>query len=166
MEKEKDVIEIIVDEPLHARTDDETKSDSSDLSARFVKISCAVCVGVLLIAFAAGLILSKSEGMITKQLEVMRERNDEYAQAKERNDSAVLENDNAKKRLEDKEKELDRLGKEKKRLESEIKRAEGKLSNKGFTEKAPAKVVEEERKKAEKYSEMLKTVLDSIEKLK
>ncbi len=68
--------------------------------------------------------------------------------------------------LVDKEKELDRLGKEKKRLESEIKRAEGKLSNKGFTEKAPAKVVEEERKKAEKYSEMLKTVLDSIEKLK
>ncbi len=68
--------------------------------------------------------------------------------------------------LVDKEKELDRLSKEKKRLESEIKRAEGKLSNKGFTEKAPAKVVEEERKKAEKYSEMLKTVLDSIEKLK
>ncbi len=68
--------------------------------------------------------------------------------------------------LVDKEKELDRLNKEKKRLEGEIKRAEGKLSNKGFTEKAPAKVVEEERKKAEKYSEMLKTVLDSIEKLK
>lgn len=68
--------------------------------------------------------------------------------------------------LVDKEKELDRLSKEKKRLEGEIKRAEGKLSNKGFTEKAPAKVVEEERKKAEKYSEMLKTVLDSIEKLK
>ncbi len=68
--------------------------------------------------------------------------------------------------LVDKEKELDRLNKEKKHLESEIKRAEGKLSNKGFTEKAPAKVVEEERKKAEKYSEMLKTVLDSIEKLK
>ena len=109
MEKEKDVIEIIVDEPLRARADDGAKSDNSDLSARFVKISCAVCVGVLLIAFAAGLILSKSDGMITKQLEVMRERNDEYAQAKELNDSAVLENDNAKKRLEDKEKELDTL---------------------------------------------------------
>ncbi len=68
--------------------------------------------------------------------------------------------------LVDKERELDRLSKEKKRLEGEIKRAEGKLSNKGFTEKAPAKVVEEERKKAEKYSEMLRTVLESIEKLK
>ncbi len=67
--------------------------------------------------------------------------------------------------LVDKEKELERLNKEKKRLEGEIKRVEGKLGNKGFTEKAPAKVVEEERKKGEKYSEMLKTVLDSIAKL-
>ncbi len=68
--------------------------------------------------------------------------------------------------LVDKEKELERLNKEKKRLESEIKRVEGKLSNKGFTDKAPAKVVEEERKKGDKYSEMLKTVLESLEKLK
>lgn len=68
--------------------------------------------------------------------------------------------------LVDKEKELDRLSKEQKRLESEIKRVEGKLSNKGFTEKAPAKVVEEERQKGEKYKEMLAVVLDSIEKLK
>ena len=35
------------------------------------------------------------------------------------------------------------LEKEKKHLESEIKRVEGKLNNKGFTEKAPAAVVEE-----------------------
>ncbi len=68
--------------------------------------------------------------------------------------------------LVDKEKELDRLGKEQKRLECEIKRVEGKLSNKGFTEKAPAKVVEEERQKGEKYKEMLAAVLGSIEKLK
>ena len=68
--------------------------------------------------------------------------------------------------LVDKEKELERLSKEQKRLESEIKRVEGKLSNKGFTEKAPAKVVEEERQKGEKYREMLAAVLDSIEKLK
>lgn len=68
--------------------------------------------------------------------------------------------------LVDKEKELERLSKEQKRLESEIKRVEGKLSNKGFTEKAPAKVVEEERQKGEKYKEMLKTVLESIDKLK
>ena len=67
---------------------------------------------------------------------------------------------------EDKEKELERLGKEKKRLEGEIKRVEGKLSNKGFTEKAPAAVVEEERQKGEKYKAMLKTVIESIDQLR
>ena len=68
--------------------------------------------------------------------------------------------------LVDKQKEAERLEKEKKRLEGEIKRVEGKLSNKGFVEKAPAAVVEEERKKGEKYKAMLAAVLDSIEKLK
>lgn len=68
--------------------------------------------------------------------------------------------------LVDRAKEIERLEKEKKHLESEIKRVEGKLNNKGFTEKAPASVVEEERLKGEKYSEMLKTVIESLEKLK
>ncbi len=68
--------------------------------------------------------------------------------------------------LVDKEKELERLNKEKAKLEGEIKRVEGKLSNKGFTDKAPAKVVEEERQKGEKYKEMLEKVVISIENLK
>ena len=68
--------------------------------------------------------------------------------------------------LVDREKELARLTKEKTRLEGEIKRVEGKLNNKGFTDKAPAAVVEEERKKGEKYKAMLETVLDSLSKMK
>ena len=56
--------------------------------------------------------------------------------------------------------------KEKSRLESEIKRVDGKLSNKGFTDKAPAAVVEEERKKGEQYKAMLATVIESLEKMK
>ena len=67
--------------------------------------------------------------------------------------------------LVDREKELARLNEEKKRLESEIKRVEGKLSNKGFTDKAPANVVEEERKKGEGYKAMLEKVLESLEKM-
>ncbi len=67
--------------------------------------------------------------------------------------------------LVDKEKELARLNKEKARLEGEIKRVEGKLNNKGFTDKAPAAVVEEERSKGEKYKAMLETVLESLAKL-
>lgn len=64
--------------------------------------------------------------------------------------------------LVDREKELARLTKEKERLEGEIKRVEGKLNNKGFTDKAPAAVVEEERKKGEKYREMLAKVEENI----
>ena len=64
--------------------------------------------------------------------------------------------------LVDKEKELARLEKEKKNLISEIKRVEGKLSNKGFTDKAPAAVVEAEAEKGRKYAEMLKKVEESI----
>ncbi len=67
--------------------------------------------------------------------------------------------------LVDKEKEIERLTKEKTKLEGEIKRVEGKLSNKGFTDKAPAAVVEEERQKGEKYKAMLETVLESLKKM-
>ncbi len=65
--------------------------------------------------------------------------------------------------LVDREKELARLNKEKENLENEIKRVEGKLSNAGFVSKAPEKVVEEERRKGEKYKQMLEKVLESIQ---
>jgi valyl-tRNA synthetase len=45
----------------------------------------------------------------------------------------------------------DRLGKRREELTAEIDRAERKLSNQGFTSKAPAAVVEEERGKLERY---------------
>lgn len=68
--------------------------------------------------------------------------------------------------LVDVEKELERLNKEKAKLESEIDRVEKKLSNERFVSKAPAEVVEEEKSKGEKYKEMYKAVLESIENLK
>ena len=67
--------------------------------------------------------------------------------------------------LVDREKELARLNEEKKRLEGEIKRVEGKLSNKGFVDKAPQNVVDQEREKGEKYREMLNKVLETINSL-
>ncbi|MDD6213627.1 MAG: valine--tRNA ligase [Firmicutes bacterium] len=67
--------------------------------------------------------------------------------------------------LVDKDKELARLNAEKKKLEGEIKRVEGKLSNKGFVSKAPRKVIDEEREKGKKYSEMLEKVVESIKNL-
>ena len=64
--------------------------------------------------------------------------------------------------LVDTEKEIARLNEEKKKLLSEIKRVEGKLSNEGFVAKAPAKVVEEEKAKGEKYKQMLSSVEESL----
>ncbi len=65
----------------------------------------------------------------------------------------------------DLDKERERLNKEKARLESEIERVEKKLANQGFVSKAPAKLIEEEKAKGEKYREMYAAVLDSLEKL-
>jgi valyl-tRNA synthetase len=65
----------------------------------------------------------------------------------------------------DLDKERERLTKEKARLESEIERVEKKLSNQGFVSKAPAKLIEEEKAKGEKYREMYNSVLESLEKL-
>ena len=49
--------------------------------------------------------------------------------------------------------------------EGEIKRLEGKLSNEGFTAKAPAAVVEGERAKLEKYKEVRKGLEEALAKL-
>jgi len=68
--------------------------------------------------------------------------------------------------LVDLEKELERLNKEKEKLGKEIDRVEKKLCNERFTAKAPASVVDEERAKGEKYKEMYKVVVQSIENLK
>ena len=58
--------------------------------------------------------------------------------------------------------ELDRLTKEKKRLEGEVKRAAGKLSNEGFVNKAPAKLIEEEKAKKAMYEDMLAKVSERL----
>jgi len=65
--------------------------------------------------------------------------------------------------LVDKEKEIARLETEKKKLEQEIERVNKKLSNKGFTDKAPEKVIEGEREKQHKYQETMQKVLDRLD---
>ncbi|WP_027628714.1 valine--tRNA ligase [Ruminiclostridium cellobioparum] len=64
------------------------------------------------------------------------------------------------------EKEIERLNKEKANLEGELKRVEGKLNNEGFVAKAPAKVIEEEKAKREKYKDMYLKVVERLESLK
>ena len=67
--------------------------------------------------------------------------------------------------LVDIDKELERLTKEKQKIESELKRANGKLKNQGFVAKAPAKLIEEEKAKTVKYTQMLEKINESIDKL-
>lgn len=66
--------------------------------------------------------------------------------------------------LVNKEEEIARLKKEQARLEGEVKRASGKLSNPGFVNKAPAKLIEEEKNKLAMYEEMLAKVKESLAK--
>ncbi len=65
----------------------------------------------------------------------------------------------------DMEKERERLEKERQTALAEIDRVNKKLSNPSFVDKAPAAVVEGEKEKLAKYTEMLKNVEQMIEKL-
>ena len=67
--------------------------------------------------------------------------------------------------LVDIEKEIERLSKEKAKLEGEVERVTKKLSNEGFVKKAPAKLIEEEKAKKEKYETMLANVKERLASL-
>ena len=64
--------------------------------------------------------------------------------------------------LVDMEKELARLKGELEKAENEIKRAEGKLSNQGFVAKAPKALIDGEKAKVEKFTEIRNKILASI----
>ena len=62
-------------------------------------------------------------------------------------------------------KEIERLKKEEKRLTGELKRSEGMLGNPNFVNKAPAKKIEEEKAKLEKYQSMMAQVKERLAQL-
>lgn len=67
--------------------------------------------------------------------------------------------------LVDIEKEIERLTKEKAKLQSELDRVNKKLSNQGFISKAPDKVIQEEKEKLDKYSQMMEQVEERLNNL-
>ncbi len=62
--------------------------------------------------------------------------------------------------------ETARLEKEADRLKGEISKAEAKLSNQGFVQKAPAKVVQQEKERLESNKKLLSSVEEQLAKLK
>lgn len=66
----------------------------------------------------------------------------------------------------DVEKEIERLEKELEKWEYEVERVQKKLANKGFVEKAPKHLVEEERRKEKEYVENRARVKERLEQLK
>ena len=104
----------------------------------------------------------KKLGYVEK-LDITKEKPSEKAMR-----SAVLSNLEVYiplKNLIDIDKEIEKLNNDKKKIESEIKRSTGMLSNEGFVNKAPANVVENERKKLVKYKETLNKIEDRIKTL-
>jgi valyl-tRNA synthetase len=65
----------------------------------------------------------------------------------------------------DTEKEMLRLNKEKEKAQKDIDFLNGKLSNKGFVDKAPEKLIEAEREKLKKAEERLSKIEQSINEL-
>ena len=65
----------------------------------------------------------------------------------------------------DVEAEKARLGKEAKRLEGEIAKANGKLNNEGFCAKAPAAVLEQERKRVTEFGATLARIQEQLTRL-
>ncbi len=61
--------------------------------------------------------------------------------------------------------ERERLTKEVERLEGEVRKCEGKLANEGFVNRAPAKVVENERNRLAEFSDLLTKVKAQLERL-
>lgn len=65
----------------------------------------------------------------------------------------------------DMKKEIERLEKEKANIEQELDRVNKKLSNEAFVSKAPKAVVDSEREKLKKYSEMYDKIVERLETL-
>ena len=84
MEKDKDIIEVIIDEqPTNNKKIKFAYWDNlaKDLSPLFIKVSSAVCIMIVLGVFFVGFFIPKNDNKITKQLEKLQNTNSEYITA-------------------------------------------------------------------------------------
>lgn len=83
------------------------EKDKSKLSARFVKVSAAVSLGIIIAAFAAGFLVPKSDNSLLRGLMYLEQNDKAYLAVKGENGSERLETDSLRKKLEEKQQELD-----------------------------------------------------------
>ena len=62
--------------------------------------------------------------------------------------------------------DIEKLEKEKENMQKELSRARGMISNKAFVEKAPVTLVEKEKEKITKYTELIAKIDMRISELK
>ena len=119
MEKDKDIIEVIIDEqPTNNKKIKFAYWDNlaKDLSPLFIKISSAVCIVIILGVFFVGFFIPKNDNKITKRLEKLQNTNSEYITA-QNNYSSLSDEINT---LNSDLAENDKLEKEKEELQNTV----------------------------------------------
>ena len=139
MEKDKDIIEIIVDEPSDTSdsiTSEENYADNTDiitndedfipkeskiaayirqlphdLSVPFIIVSAVICAAVIAASLISGIYLPKSESAVSKRLAALHETDKTYIEANESNSAALRETETLNSRLTEKQKELEEFNK-------------------------------------------------------
>lgn len=109
MEKDKDIIEVIIDEqPTNNKKIKFAYWDNlaKDLSPLFIKISSAVCIMIVLGVFFVGFFIPKNDNKITKRLEKLQNTNSEYITAQNNYSSLSDEINTLNSDLADKKKKL------------------------------------------------------------
>lgn len=112
MEKDKDIIEIIVDEAstpfsFVCKFREYVTGLEKDLSPLFIKISCAVCIFILIVSATVGVFVPKSEKVISDRLLAMHTSDKKYLDAKNMYDTASGTIKDLEKSLEEKQKTLE-----------------------------------------------------------
>ena len=137
MEKDKDIIEVIIDEqPTNNKKIKFAYWDNlaKDLSPLFIKISSAVCIMIVLGVFFVGFFIPKNDNKITKRLEKLQNTNSEYITAQNNYSSLSDEINTLNSDLADKKKNcLEKINDENDKLEKEKEELQNTVNTKQST---------------------------------
>ena len=146
MEKDKDIIEVIIDEqPTNNKKIKFAYWDKleKDLSPLFIKLSSAVCIAIVLVVFFVGFFIPKSDSKISKRLEELQNTNSEYVTAQNNYLSLSDEINNLNSDLADKQKSyeefttsqngLEKINDENDKLEKEKEELQNTVNSKQST---------------------------------